>query len=53
MSTWRVIAFDLASVVFLFTANGADAAGAGLLAWLALLPACLVFVFADKRLRNS
>jgi multisubunit Na+/H+ antiporter MnhB subunit len=52
MSTRRVIAFDLAAVVFALAANGADAAGVGLLAWLTLMPAALVFVIADRRLKQ-
>ena len=51
VSAWRlmtsnryVIAFDLGALVFVAGANGADAFGAGLFAWLMLLPAMAAFL---------
>jgi hypothetical protein len=42
-SSRYVIAFDLAAVVFVAGANAADALGAGLFAWVMLLPAVGAF----------
>jgi hypothetical protein len=38
-----VIAFDFAALVFVAGANGVDALGAGLFAWIMLLPAAGAF----------
>ena len=41
-----VIAFDFAALVFVAGANGVDALGAGLFAWIMLFPAAGAFCLA-------
>ena len=48
-----VIAFDLGALVFIAGANGADALGAGLVAWLMLLPGMAAFLLTATAFGRS